>query len=372
MQTAYQHQKTDNYRTSVEMREADSYHLSLNLELLRGCQFSCKGCHVDLYGAKPLTDENAARLNFWLTDMVSEGDYLPTVIFIGPTDIMVADNTFEVLNDPRVIEAVSRFKRLSIQTTCLDISKAKEMGEVLRKHFSHMELEFNILMEPEHVETEKYLYTIRNNRDALYAEINWPTPIRSFCIMNVYEYERVKKKNIAELLVDYKQMHLRIKELFDTTIDFNFSMSRKKAPAPKEVEIAIHRITKMFDEGVTPTTNQFIRFSFGKLTDSLIEKHYNFLNGDFFVSPLLYDRYAAFVPELKVPFTDYTRDEVEAFEEFLEFDQLTKAHSKTECGSCRYLGSCVQRNILKVMDVYDIKDCVIARDALDAINQIPS
>lgn len=370
MPAPYKHQNTDNFRTSVQMAEADQYHLSLNLELLRGCQFSCKGCHVDVYGAKPMTDEWAGNITKWLDAMTEHGDYLPTVVFIAPTDILSADNTFEVLADERVISVIRRFKRLSIQSTCLDVSKGAQLGEALRKHFSHMELEVNILMEPEHVETEKYLQTIRKNRDELYAAIDWPTPIRSFCIMNVYEYERVKKQNIAKLLADYKYMHKRIEELFDTTIDFNFSMSRKKQTAPGEVEIAIHRITKMFDAHVNDKTNQFIRFSFGKLTDCLIERHYNWLNGKFFVSPLLYDRYAAFVPSLEVPFVDFTMEELEAFEEKLEFDQLSRSYEKTSCSSCRYLGSCVQRNVLAVMDIYGIKDCVVATDALDSINNI--
>jgi hypothetical protein len=234
-----------------------------------------------------------------------------------------------------------------------------------------MELEINFLMEPEHVETEKYLMTIRNNRDKLFEILNWATPVKSFCIMNVYEYERVKKGNIQQLLNDYREMHSRIRHLFDTTIDFNFSMSRKTGVENKLVKDAIVRVTKMFDKSVNQDTNQFIRFSFGKLTDCLIEKHYNWLNGEWFVSPLLYDRYAAFVPELKIPFTDYTVKETEAFEDKLLMDQYENAHTKTECGGCRYLGSCADRNILKVMDIYGVKDCIIARDALDAINQRP-
>lgn len=353
------------------MRQADSYHLSLNLELLRGCQFSCKGCHVDKYGAQPLTDEWAQRLRTWL-DSAQAGGYLPTVVFISPTDVLKSDNTLEILSDPRVIEIVSRFKRLSIQSTCLDISEAPQIGQLLRQHFSHMELEVNVLMEPEHVETEKYLQTVRSNREALYAEFDWPTPIRSFCIMNVYEYEQVKKKNIAALLVDYERMHHRVQELFDTTIDFNFSMSRKVNVNPQEVAVAIQRVTNMFDTGVTRFNNQFIRFSFGKLTDCLIEKHYNFLNGQFYVSPLLYDRYAAFVDQLRVPFKNYTIEETEAFEQELELDQYLNSANKTSCSGCRYQGMCISRNILKVMDLYGIKDCVIARDALDSINAIPT
>lgn len=367
------HLKTDNFLTSVERQDATQFHLSLNLELLRGCQFNCKGCFVDKYGAKPLEEltPHLENLQQWVSSMISEGNYLPTVIFISPTDFLSSKNTVDVLDDPYVVSVVSSFRRLSLQTTALDISRAAEIKEVLHRHYSHMELEINFLMEPEHVETDKYLRTIKENRDKLYEALDWPIPIKSFCIMNVYEYERVKKDNIQKLLNDYREMHVRIKEMFDTTIDFNFSMSRNYNIEKKEVKEAIIRVTKMFDKSVNRDTSQFIRFSFGKLTDSLIEKHYNWLNGDFFVSPLLYDRYAAFVPELKIPFEQYTVKETESFEDSLLLDQYENAHKKTECETCRYLGSCVDRNILKVMDVYDVKDCIIARDALDSINQKP-
>jgi hypothetical protein len=374
MTVPHTHQKTDNFLTSIEKKDASQYHLSLNLELLQGCQFSCKGCFVDKHGAKDMTDAQAVNLISWVRGMQLDGNYLPTVVFISPTDFLSAQNTVDVLNDRAVHMVIRRFKRLSLQTTCLDLSRAAEIAEVLRRRYGHMELEINFLMEPEHVETEKYLTTIRDNRDKLFEILDWSTPVKSFCIMNVYEYERVKKDNIQSLLKDYSQMHERIRHLFDTTIDFNFSMSRKTNVAKTEVKDAIIRVTKMFDRSVNQDTNQFIRFSFGKLTDCLIEKHYNWLNGEFFVSPLLYDRYAAFVPELKIPFEkeqDYTVAFTEAFEEKLQLDQYENAHNKTECSGCRYLGSCTDRNILKVMDIYGVKDCIIARDALDAINQRP-
>lgn len=366
------HLKTDNFITAVERKDANGYHLSLNLELLRGCQFSCKGCYVDLYGAKPMQDEWLTNLETWLDSMQHEGNYLPTVIFVAPTDFLVAENTIEVLTNPRIVKLLNRFKRLSLQSTLLDIKRHREIGDIIKANFSNMELEVNIVMEPEHVETEKYLETIRKNRDEVYGYLNWPKLIKSFCIMNVYDYENVKKENIAKLLVNYREMHERVKQFFDTTIDFNFSMSRKhNSLKPGEIKEAIIRVTKMFDTSVDRMNNQFIRFSFGKLTDCLIEKHYNFLNGVWYVSPLLYDRYAAFVDQLKIPMENYTYQETERFEEALQLDQYTNSVNKTECSNCRYLGSCADRNILKVMDIYDIKDCIIARDALDVINTRP-
>lgn len=368
MQPSQTHQQTNNYITSVERKDATSYHLSLNLELLRGCKFSCKGCHVDLYGAKPMQDDWMDNLEKWLDSMQNGAGYLPTVVFVAPTDFLVADNTYEVLTNPRVIRLLNRFKRLSLQSTLLDLTGHEKISDVLKEHYRGMELEVNIVVEPEHVETEKYLNTIKTNRDILYTYLDWPKLIKSFCIMNVYAYENVKKENIAALLVNYKEMHKRVKDLFDTTIDFNFSMSRKQFTKPGEIRDAVIRVTKMFDTSLDKNNSELIRFSFGKLTDCLIEKHYNFLNGNWYVSPLLYDRYAAFVPELQIPLVDYTFQETEKFEEDLQLDQYLHAGEKTECGTCRYLGSCTDRNILKVMDIYKIKDCIIARDALDVIN----
>lgn len=363
--------KQDTTNTSVTMREATQYHLSLNLELLKGCQFKCDGCHVDKEGSV-VTDEHVTNLHKWIDSMQHDGNYLPTIVFIGPTDFMSASNTLEVLDDPRMASVIARFKRLSLQTTYLNIAGFEKIAEVLRKNYSHMELELNFVLEPLQIYNPKYIQTLKDNRDACYSMLGWEKPLVSFCIMNVYEYEGIKKRDVVEILADYRKLHDRVKQEFDTTIDFNFSLSRQKWMGSKEIEQAIRRVSDIFDHGVDHEFNQTIRFSFGKLTDSLIEKHYNWAGGKWYVSPLLYERYATFDERLRVPMKDYSVTEVEDFEDALIVDQYENSVNKVDCNTCPYLGTCVVRFIPKLMDIYGFERCIIARKALDAVNDLTS
>lgn len=361
--------KTDTL-SSVTLQDATQYHLSLTLELLRGCQFNCAGCHVNTEAAEAMTIGQSLDLENWVDEMEFKGNYLPTICFVGPTDFLSADNALEVLKDHRVYSIISRFKRLSLQTTLLDLSRAEEFAKVLREKYSDMELEINFILEPKPIGNQKYIDTLKGNLEKLKRILQWPTPVLSFCIMNVYAYEQSKKGDVKKILSDYKALNDRIKELFDTTIDFNFSISRQNWLEPKQVEEDIRRVSKIFDEGVNTDVNQTVRFSFGKLSDSLIEKHYNWRNGEVYVSPLLYERVASFDPRLKIPLSEWTLEESERFETKLLLDQYHGVTEKPDCSACRYQGSCIDRNILTVMDIYEIKNCIIARKALDSINVI--
>jgi hypothetical protein len=356
-------------KTSVTLDQATQYHLSLNLEWLKGCQFSCKGCHVNKDAVLPYDAIERSKLGAWLYSMTHEGNYLPTIVFLAPTDFLSASNTAELLDNPDTYSILSKFRRLSLQTTYLDISKAEEIVKILRKHYSHMELELNFIIEPEQIGNDKYLSRIKENRNKIYELLNWTQPVLSFAIMNVYEYDRVKKNDVKKLLADYQALHDKIGKEFGTTIDFNFSMLRNSWWSNEDVEEAVKSISRIFDQGVNHEFNQTIRFSFGKLTDSLIEKHYNWHQGSLYASPMLYERIVSFHEDLRIPLQEHTVKETETSEGNLLVKQYENVDDK-DCATCRYQASCIDRNILTFMDMHDIKKCIIARDALDAINKL--
>lgn len=354
----------------MNLAQATQFHLSLSLEILKGCQYNCKGCHVEK-SAGHITQDQADLLGRWLDSMQQEGNYLPTLVFIAPTDFLSASNTVEILSDPRVRNVLTKFRRLSLQTTYLDISKIHEVKEVLDRHYQHMELELNFVIEPEHIENEKYLSKIIDNRKKVYEILDWPMPVLSFCILNVYEYDRIKKSNVKKILNDYRVLHDRIKELFGTTIDFNFSMLRNSWWSNKDVQEAVKSISNIFDEGLTSEFGQSLRFSFGNLDDSRIEKHYNWHHGKLYLSPMVYERIASFHPLLEIPWGDdgvFGVRATEAFEEEVLVRQYHGSDDKPECRDCPYLGPCIERNILTFMDMHDIKNCIIAKKAVDALN----
>lgn len=356
--------------SSMTLKDASQYHLSLSLEWLKGCQFNCKGCHVNKKAGLPFTGDDLGNLNRWLDSMRWKGNYLPTIVFLQPTDFLTAENTADILKSPYTYPTLSVFKRLSLQSTFLNMDNAVEIASILKARFFHMELELNFIIEPEKVNNEKYLDTIKANRDRFIEMLDWKKHVASFAIMNVYEYDRVKKNDVKKILADYQALHDKIKEKFNSTIDFNFSMTRNPWWSNEDVAEAVRGVSRIFDGGVDNVFNQTIRFSFGKLEDSSIEKHYNWHQGHLYVSPMIYERIASFHRKLMIPHTLYSVWETEDFERRLLIDQYHNSETKTECNSCRYQASCIERNVLTFMDMHEIKDCIIARKALDAINVI--
>lgn len=357
----------DAYLASGSLNDSYTFYFNLTFELLNGCQWNCKGCHVNKEGAEPFTDQHYAQLNGVMDSFNAGNSYTPFIAFIGPTDFLSSKNTYSLLTDPRIIEILNKFKRLSFQTTYLDISKASLIADVLRDHYSGLELEINVLIEPEQVNNAKYLSILKQNQDEVIRMMRWPSTVRSFGIMNVFDYGSTK---IAELLKNYDYLHKRVAHLFETTIDFNFSFGRKDEKlTPEEFFESANRIKQMFNDSiVTNEKNDYLRFSFGRLSDSLVEKQYNWKNGEFYYSPLLYERYASFINDLKIPTPNNNASDFEQFEQEVQLKQYSNVGDKTECGDCPFLGSCVDRGILYLMDIHGIKECLVARNALEVVN----
>jgi MoaA/NifB/PqqE/SkfB family radical SAM enzyme len=357
----------DAYLASGSLTDSHTFYFNLNLELLNGCQWNCKGCHVNKDDAVAFSDDHYNQLMSVMDSFDDNNYYKPFIAFIAPTDFLSAKNTYSVLTDKRIIKIFNRFKRLSFQTTYLDISKASLIADILRDHYSDLELEINVIIEPEQIDNEKYLATLKKNQDEVISMLRWPTKVRSFGIMNVFDYENTR---IAELIKDYDFLHQKVHHLFETTIDFNFSFGRKDEKLEgQEFWESANRIKKMFNDSiVTNEKNNYLRFSFGRLSDSLVERQYNWKNGEFYYSPLLYERYASFIDDLKIPTPTFHSKDFESYEQDVQLNQYLNVGDKEECGDCPFLGSCVDRGILHLMDIHGVKKCLVAKNALEVVN----
>jgi len=356
----------DNYLASGKLKEANNFVLNITFELLKGCVFNCRGCHVNKDGQEAFGAEESEKF-FDLLDSFMESDYRPFIAFVGPTDFLVAENTISVLNDPKAIEILREFKRLSFQSTFLNVDSAKAVAETLNKHFSDREIEVNLVVDPSRIMDERYLGILQKNKNRFLEELG-RDDVRAFGIMNVYDYDQTK---LSDMLKDYEFMHKQVDDLFETTIDFNFSIGRKPNLEGDEFLSAVTRVKELFNQSVvTDEKAQYLRFSFGKLTDSLIEKQYNYLGGELYFSPLLYERYASFDPAFKIPMENNNVRDVELYENIKVSEQYSVASEMDECESCEFLGSCVDRGILFLMKNYGVKKCLVAKDALKVVNNL--
>lgn len=356
----------DAYLASKELGQAQHFYLNINFELLNGCRFKCPGCHVETNAQQPIDEGEYEKLEKLITSF-ENSLYAPFIAFVGPTDFLVADNFMATFSDPKVIEIFHHFKRLSIQTTYLDIRNVEKVAALLKRAYSDMEIEINIVVDPAKILDEGYLRVIEKNKDAFLKALG-RDDVRTFGIMNVYDYDKTK---IPDLLRDYDFMHKRVQHLFETTIDYNFSIGRNASLSNEEFFELSERIKKLFDDSlVSDEKATYLRFSFGKLTDSLIERQYNYRGGELYYSPLMYERFVAFKDELKVPLQNYTAAEIEDYEQTILLEQYNYASSTEECAECPFLGSCVDRGILHLMSCYGVKKCLVAKKALSVVNSI--
>lgn len=360
----------DAYLASGELRTASNFYLNINFELLNGCKLKCPGCYVEKNGQMAMSDEDYANFKR-LLESLKNSLYVPFIAFVGPTDFLSADNFVEVFSDPRIIDIFNNFTRLSLQTTYLDIKKADQVAKVLKEHYSHMEIEVNLVVDPAKIMDDNYLALLEKNKNN-FLKLIGQDEVRSFGIMNVYNYDQTR---IPEVLRDYDFMHKRVGHLFETTIDYNFSFGRSPDISNEEFLSLSHRIKDLFNtsllsQDLSNEKTQYLRFSFGKLTDSLIERQYNYRNGKLYYSPLLYERFVSFRDGFEVPLKAFTSDELEQYEMEMQMMQYSRAGDKEECETCPFLASCIDRGILHMMDTFDTKQCLVAKNALMSVNSM--
>lgn len=357
----------DAYLASGHLNEASHFYLNINFEVLNGCKLKCPGCHVDKTGQRAFSVSDFESFDHLMNDL-KKSLYKPFIAFAGPTDFLSADNFIETFTDEDFKEIIHNFKRLSLQTTYLESKNMEAVAAVLREHYADMEIELNLVVDPAKIMDDNYLALIdRNKRN--FISLLKRDDIRSFGIMNVYDYDQTK---IPQLLRDYDFMHNRVAHLFETTIDYNFSFGRNPDISNEEFLSLTNRIKNLFNHSLSSEVSDdqttYLRFSFGRLTDSLIERQYNYRNGKLYYSPLLYERFVSFRTDFEVPLTNFTASEIEQFEMQVQMLQYSHAAEKDECEACPFLASCIDRGILMLMDTYGSKACLVAKNALFAVN----
>ncbi len=76
----------------------------------------------------------------------------------------------------------------------------------------------------------------------------------------------------------------------------------------------------------------------------------------------------SFSSGFKIPVEKFEVEELESFENKIILEQYSNVSKTDECETCIFLGSCVDRGVLFLMNHYDVKSCLVAKKALNVIN----
>lgn len=333
------------------LRDARWMSIDLTLDLLGGCEHKCPGCFVNK--KLPFLDDDLATM----ADLVrkwSDADYDFNELFLGPTDILNATNFDAIINDTN-FQMMSEYFTFTCTTTCLnDYDESKRRLQLLEdKCTNWWERNFEVFViidVPKYLSGDvEYMTTFTKNLELLYND-------NVFLLLNVYSEEMFDDISLFDL-------NKKVKEDFNTKVRINPSYFRGTSKRHVERYAQLHK--RMLEREITDET---IKGIFLNMIDIYFGGHtfgnYAFVNHNLYVSPLIYEALPVDNRELMIPQNAdglYDLDAIEQKHRELFARQHKYSYKTTECSSCKYLSSCVSRNVLNYMETREIHDCFLPK-----------
>jgi hypothetical protein len=343
--------------------------LDLNIELLKGCKFSCRGCAVEKESQEGWkSPEDARRIVEMVREFKSRG-YKLNFLNITPTDYMSAENTLEVLADPSVIELAHLFKSWFLQTTLLEPlnDHQKEIAKVINSEYKGTRLSHYLIFNPNKIDDQQYMegmVTRKNRLLSLYPEVDCH---RQFALYNWFEFS----PKVEAAHQSYVERTEWFRKHFNANHDYNLSFARKPDLQSVRAEFAkgIGWLNELISKRVVLDSDMDrddINFFmpdrleqnsyFSTEAYDFLNRRYTYRNGEFYWVPFLIACLVNFDDGLRIPIQDWTVNEFERCEQDLITQQY--AQLPRQCEGCQHIGKCAERQILQTLNLLKHDGCI--------------
>lgn len=333
------------------LRDSRWFSIDLTLDLLGGCEHQCPGCFVNR--KLPFLDDDLKVVDD-LVDKWEQADVDFNELFLGPTDLFSASNFYDIITNP-YFHKLSKHFTFTCTTTCLnDPTETKQKLLALDDYCSNWRGRnfevFVIIDIPKYLNNDKeYLDLFKENLQHLYQD-------NVFMLLNVYGEDMFNDMS----LFDFNK---KVKEDFNTKVRINPSYFR--GTSKRHIENYAHAHKRMLEREINEDT---IKGIFLNMIDVYFGGHtfgnYSFTNHNLYVTPLLYEGVPIVDDAVCIPRGDdgmYHLDDLQAKHRELFDHQHFYSKRTTECDSCKYLASCVSRNVLSYMESREIQDCFLPK-----------
>lgn len=330
----------------------------LVLDLLDSCSHKCKGCFVNKENAYNSTD--LIILHDIIGKINSEGMLVDEVV-IGPVDFFGAENIDDLMSDPLFTKIFFDYKPIfATPTTLLSQPHIIEKKLKLFDNFpDNMEVEFLIIFDIKKIAEQDPIYIAElHYKLSLFNKLKQPT-----CYAFQINAQNIDKYDLGEI-------SRFVRDEFDTIIDIVPSFFRSQNP--QAIKGMLKLWNKTINEQVTKENKNDIQMV---IADSS-HAGFNYTNllfdkGLFYISPFLHEIVADTSQANLVLPTDsmfYNVTDINDKVNSARIKGFSYATTTTECEDCPYLSSCVSKFVLHFMESYEIKDCVLPKQALGLFN----
>jgi len=349
--------------TKKSVSELGDYTIRINLEFLKGCEFTCPGCYVNR--SNDFTVDDLSMVEDAVTSFQESGFNFDEII-LGPTDFFSALNCDQVLKNAKFR---SIFKSPDITLILISTLQTKE-EEIIRRIKllndsinSECDIEFLIVFDLEKIlsKDQDYIEEIKRKiklLDNVKADVDYAFQI------NIRDINGLENFNLLEL-TGY------VRDEFDTIVEFNPSFLRSSNE--KNIHETLHKWNNLLAHNYSKIEAKDVKnvlFTMGnKNHASLSEVTYNYKNGTFYTCPFVYENIFNTGERFKINATgDNGRYKLSDFHDHRNrttVEQLQYSEKTRECSSCNHLLSCVGKQVLQFMEEYKIKTCPLAKEVMD-------
>ena len=330
--------------------------VDFQLEILEGCKFHCRACHVDKDAELGFDAIQATRLNNLFQDFQNY-NYLLDHLIVGPTDFTTS-KTFHELSD-EFWNLTSHFKVTNWTSTLLAKNWREEIAYLAEKNRSEAAT-FSIVMNPRFALQKSYLDQFVEKIAELKAIYN--RPIGRFYVL--YNVERQKETDRVNFMRDYVATHEITRDLFPVpSFDHGFSFTRSDSlgEASERIEDSMAWLNELYDS-VAEKIDVPIQFL---IAGDAPAKRYVYRRGSFYYPPLWHEPFINFDESFRIPVNDWKVREFEDYEQWRTLQQFQNMGG-SECESCAHNATCISRGIVFLGQNLGRVDCLMPRRAIEA------
>lgn len=334
--------------------------VNFNLEVLHGCKWSCVGCYVDTKSQEGFKAGDISRFQ-GLSSSFKEKGLIPSILILGPTDVFTASNSLELLQNDDFYELSRMYERLTLTTTFMEIDDG--ILEMISRKFSHMEVEFKIIIDLPLFNDDAHLLKVQSNmRKTEKALAN----CKLFVVHPQLNLFNAPIEIMRKTLTNYVSINNRSYSFFGQGVDYAVSFGRRDI-SKKYQRKAFQLLKDIFNSHISSEDDgRSVHFDAGRMND-IQENIFTYKNGKFFFAPKLYDEYVNFYDRYEIQVATWKADEFIQFQKKLLLDQYSKIDDYP-CGDCAYAGNCVSKGVVDFLEFIQTKQCIFPRAAFKAIN----
>ena len=347
--------------TSIDSMK--QYKIQVNLEILEGCSYMCPGCFVKRRGN--WNPKSIALFHELAYELKDRDDIVLDDIVIGPTDFYGAENLVDIINNPRLADAILMMPEdnRNVQHNCSILGSLSEkdiqgkikaieespLGKVVEAWDVQIALDLNRLMnDPEYlIALDERVETFKNS--SLNFEISMATNIVQGVediLFPAIDFVRSKYETVIEVLPSVVRSFNHSAKHGDKLFEWNDMLTR--------LAVDPYRFKNKFHFLQGDVSHKAFHYS-------VVSLH----QGNMYMSPFIYENAQIHTDDFKVDVDGNIVDSILNKKNKVVNDQIEQSSDK-ECGSCKYLNICANRMVPIIMDTVfnGRKECILNKDVI--------